>query len=109
MTTTQTAQHTQSEWHIVGGGTQLTTIVSADGPGKVSHIARLHPEWMTSRDSDEVWANARLIAAAPELLEALERLADCHEAHSDGGICNEDHFELGLVVGVAIAKARGQS
>ena len=49
---------------------------------------------------DELLANARLIAAAPELLEALEL---CEEALEDGHWSN-----LKALVRDAIAKAKGE-
>jgi hypothetical protein len=55
-----------------------------------------------SRGTDEVMANARLIAAAPELLEALEMLAAV-DFGADGSV------ERGaLLARIAIAKARGE-
>jgi len=46
--------------------------------------------------------HARLIAAAPDLLAALEALTECNLDHP-GGSC--DHWEAACA---AIAKARGQ-
>ncbi len=66
--------------------------------------------WDEGRDNpytikhDEAFANARLIAAAPELLEALELLMSARD--DDGAICPS-----GIVVAQvksAIAKARGK-
>ena len=55
-----------------------------------------------SRWTDEVMANARLIAAAPDLLEALEMLAAV-DFGADGSV------ERGaLLARIAIAKARGE-
>jgi hypothetical protein len=55
-------------------------------------------------------ADARLIAAAPELLEALERLlADCGEAMSDGYVENSIHSNEVELARAAIAKARGDA
>ena len=47
-------------------------------------------------------ANARLIAAAPELLEALENLLKVHEG--EGGT----QYNAADIVRAAIAKARGE-
>ncbi len=59
------AAHTEGSWHIGLAATERAVY------GKYGeHIATL-PDMLAS---DEVTANARLIAAAPELLEALEEL-----------------------------------
>ena len=57
-----------------------------------------------SRDSwiDESHANARLIAAAPELLEALQNLLKVHEGI--GGT----KYHAGDIARAAIAKATGE-
>lgn len=56
-------------------------------------------------DSEEV-ANARLIAAAPELLEALEQACQYIE---DDETAHGRKFGTGNAVRAAIAKARGES
>jgi hypothetical protein len=57
-------------------------------------------QWSTSGDRE---ANARLIAASPDLLEALE-LAEAHLAH-----CMGEDVEPRATIRAALAKARGQS
>ena len=57
-------------------------------------------------------ANARLIAAAPDLLAALESLyAECAMIHKyDGSACNQKQADKAIKDGLAaIAKARGQA
>jgi hypothetical protein len=55
-------------------------------------------------------ANMRLIAAAPELLDALERLlADYGEAMPDGYVENSIHSNEVKLARAAIAKARGDA
>lgn len=63
--------------------------------------------WPNRPRGNEVEANVRLIAAAPDLLEALQSIADC---------CNEDHTardyasrqaEIRGIARAAIAKATG--
>lgn len=53
------------------------------------------------RDNDADEANARLIAAAPDLLEALQSVA----LHFDEWVIDEEAFEGCLKVRAAIAKA----
>lgn len=56
---------------------------------------------------DEIEANARLIAAAPEMAEALEAL---YQAHCDAKftLADEDYFLITAAAG-ALAKAYGES
>ena len=60
---------------------------------------------LDSANSSRQTANARLIAAAPDLLEALEHMSQCRP-------CGEDPWEDcegGRKALAAIAKARGQA
>jgi len=65
-------KHTPGPWHIHG---DCKTMIGADD-GKQMLAEALHnhvvPEWR--RLLDEAQANARLIAAAPELAEALRAM-----------------------------------
>ena len=79
MTTATKQGHTEGSWHIGLAATERAIY------GKYGeHIATL-PDMLAS---DEVTANARLIAAAPELLEALQRLV-----HPMAGEDDIDHAE----------------
>jgi hypothetical protein len=62
--TTKTVTHTPGPWHVAGGTDER--FVDSGTNGTVAKIA-IKPEMS---------ANARLIAAAPQLLEALETLLD---------------------------------
>lgn len=57
--------------------------------------------WPHVHNVEEMWANARLIAAAPELLEALKGLLEVTEENYD----NRHEVEAALH---AIAKAEGR-
>jgi hypothetical protein len=91
------AKHTPGPW-VVDGKQAWVTQGTRDLP-----IAALL--WPTSlRSEDETMANARLIAAAPELLEALIDLRrQVHEACARDG---EGDFETGRAA-ASIAKATG--
>lgn len=86
------SKHTPSPWSLEKVGDDFS-VVNREHEGDDWDIATVH--------STE--ANARLIAAAPELLEALEimlKYAESYLAPSDGPI-----FETARA---AIAKARGK-
>lgn len=54
-------------------------------------------------------ANARLIAAAPDLLEALEAGPSIEHALPGGNICNCSHCQFVRLKRAAIAKATGSA
>lgn len=62
-------------------------------------------------DYSEVEANARLIAAAPELLEALEGMIEVYGSEGDVDGLPKHEVELNLIAfaRAAIAKARGEA
>jgi len=86
-----THTHTPGPWHPVTLGASPDHAWAIDS--ELVEIARL-PEWPD--DQAEAEANARLIAAAPELLEALQSLT--HPMASD------EDLSHALAV---IAKAKG--
>lgn len=59
------------------------------------------------RDCDEAEANARLIAAAPDLLEALERIRRTSVAETFGGDVGRFQSWLDSFTDAAIARAKG--
>lgn len=82
------------------------------GPWRVSGKATINGGrgWIASVSTLNRNANARLIAAAPELLEALEQIAWLSTNH--GGWFEQDEFgeyvKLGSIAQAAIAKTRGE-
>lgn len=90
---TNETKHTPGPWgrNIRAGGKY--PIIYA---GRNQHVAQA----VQQKDSAETEANIDLIACAPELLEALENVAD----HCEGNMSLR-----GLGVHEAIAKAKGQS
>lgn len=96
--TTKKAQHTPGPWKVSRTGEELQ-ISAISTPG---YFAVIRGACAGAHEQGE--ANARLIAAAPELLEALEELV---------GWLAEARLEMGGHIGLddaraAIAKARGQ-
>lgn len=111
-------KHTPGPWNIVHGSIQHAngTIASTWSPRKVSEDREDGESWLDMRRrteperdavAAEQRANARLIAAAPELLEALEPFAHATLTHTGQviGLTRED-FERAIA---AIAKATGET
>lgn len=73
--------HTPGPWELVGFKPGFTTF-DLFGPGGRQVIARASYEnmWLATYDPETDAANARLIAAAPALLEALVNLYGIAEA-----------------------------
>lgn len=61
------AKHTEGPWHACGSETNLSTWVSA-GPCNGATSRRI----CSMKQSEQDWANAQLIAAAPDLLHSLQ-------------------------------------
>lgn len=97
MDTTERVKHTSGPWTISGYY------------GAPDHIAGPHGERLavmgirTSNYPPEQWANARLMAAAPELLEALKELLP-----QGWGDDTMDHIPGVKKARMAIAKAEGR-
>lgn len=88
-------QHTPGEWHVNGGRIEAAGHYT-NKPVVVAVVGTINEQ--TPRNT----ANARLIAAAPDLLTALERIL---KEHADGEyIAVEDVAHARA----AIAKARGE-
>ena len=100
------AGHTPGPWRLSAAG-----IVRADEPHSGRHQAVADILFCSDIPAVEREANARLIAAAPELLEALEKarlkLAYIYEVTDDTHCGNEARL-TGNEIALVIAKARGQ-
>lgn len=88
--------HTPGPWKC-GAGTKRFRIVTAD---------RGHVVGDASDYNEAAEANARLIAAAPTLLAALQAIADAVQSNNFFAVGNA--FEDGGFASVAIAKAEGR-
>jgi hypothetical protein len=109
MTTNKEAKHTPGTWKYGSRSALGIEIEAEDGkrigvsylPKKVSEKNTVEQVW-----SDESAANARLIAAAPELLWALENLVDATEKFAwPKGIDQKSFIDAAKS---AIAKAEGK-
>jgi hypothetical protein len=95
-------QHTKGPWRVQRQNPSPTTgewMISGAKPGYLAEV----------RDcgSGDVQANARLIAAAPDLLEALQNLFDADMEHVLMGDGKDDQIEAIAKARAAIAKATG--
>lgn len=85
----------RTDCRLIGGQIRITQVPNAN-----MTVAQVNGR------QGEQEANARLIAAAPELLEALERLMLSRDASWTGG---HDWEEALDEAAAALAKARGES
>ena len=69
-------QHTQGPWTIEDGIRGTTAIIGADPEGGTAVLARL-PHWPIEKEMQA--SNASLIAAAPDLAEALRAVVSAFE------------------------------
>ena len=103
-----TTTHTPGPWTIEDGIRGTTAIIGSDTDGGTAVLARL-PHWPIEKEMQA--SNARLIAAAPELAEAL-RLALDTIASLHGHYCPDckggcPDLETIAIGRAAIAKAEG--
>lgn len=96
-------KHTPGPWSVAG-----VTIYSLNKNEVNRFDARVQQGWDDSQERTsraECEANARLIAAAPDLLEALEAMLEAY----DDGVGKDWERPYWLKAHAAIAKATGQA
>ena len=86
-------KHTQGEWEISKNQNQGVRINVGSDPIKMTTICSLSG----SPREEEVNANAKLIAAAPDMLDALIKIKEIGGFSSDG--------KIGILINNAIKKA----
>ena len=107
-------KHTPGPWETSGSsvlspGHAWICIISEPRHGRQRNIDISSPDW------DEGIANARLIAAAPDLLAALEQCRKAFDAMPIDVLGHNEHYgwpyleELKSRVDTAVARARGES
>lgn len=101
--------HTPGPWMYVQSKSKnvngyIVPLPRPDGMGLVTNIATIRPHVIGTH---EVEANARLIAAAPELYEALEAIE--RALHDRNYFAIESAFDAGGFGSAALRKARGES
>ena len=104
------AGHTPGPWSIedVSSGKTLVYYKINAGNSAVGFAGSYKPDGVV-KTPGEAAANARLIAAAPELLEALEGLCAACElrANREGGDYGPEIGPYAYAAEIAIAKAKG--
>ena len=109
-----TRNHTPGPWHFDAQNSEINSdpgwgLLNADGEsiGILVHYPSLC-RWDGQSPSDTAYANARLIAAAPDLLAALQRLRDVVRAAHVGSdeLCNDCAVCMSLkLANAALSKA----
>jgi hypothetical protein len=74
--------HTKGEWKIVEGKEQAQFVIEDDNGYCIASVGQ---EWSSIRNRKIVTANAKLIAAAPNLLRVLEMIAGTHSPWACAG------------------------
>ena len=97
------ADHTPGPWHVCGDMIRSTVSNAAMRSVAKVYVSQMHGK-------PEAAANARLIAAAPDLLEACRALvSDCWRRSGVGLQDHEDGCEDCRAARAAIARAEGPS
>jgi hypothetical protein len=96
--------HSKGPWNLANTNTDII----APHPGATLHIAKL---WDVTRFNGDTEANGHLIAAAPEMLEALEAIIYAKNAEAQYGLSDSQVGHMFATAfnqaRAAIAKARG--
>ena len=96
-------------WKIVGDTTEAKIVHSSPNPAKgkgiefpaaiISHVARMHSQWICDEHVGNPFDNARYISHAanayPKLVAALRDVQGCNELVDAREICTELLRELG--------------
>jgi hypothetical protein len=98
-----TTKYTPGPWNR-GIGQNIYQGERWDPHGNQRLIASCHPSTRTQEDWEQTWANAKFIAAAPDLLAALIECADYLAEFFEEG---REHRVIKLA-DQAIAKATGE-
>ena len=102
------SKHTPGPWHVTAGHRSIRPSFISPGENGGFAICEMYA------DGRDFTANARLIAAAPELLEALEEAVACgmvpvSSVHEGGAVGYSRQVKCADMIRAAIAKARGQA
>lgn len=107
------SKHTPGPWHVIERANGQAFSIGCQVQTKGNFITTHYIANITDRATLQAEADARLIAAAPQMLEALEACADYwHIKHNPG----DEHGELlslsaeraQRLIRVALAAAKGE-
>jgi len=104
------ANHTDGPWTYRYGPEPGHASEFVVGPGNAT-LAYICPDEAYGVEGSTVEANARLIAAAPELLDVARLVIEVFQRNdASGNFLGDDEHELWNAAGLAVAKAeRGES
>lgn len=102
------AKHTPGPWFTRRDGFSTVYVEARIGGGWLQEVAACGPTSKTTQQE----ANACLIAAAPEMLEAMQAAIDCEmvpvSSAADGGaVRHSRQVQVADMIRAAIAKATG--
>lgn len=97
---TNESKHTKGPWTV-----DARAMNSCGVTGQTAFVANCSPRAGGPMKVDECQANARLIAAAPEMLEALRQITEAFERYLSG---SESRLYEVTQARAAIAKAEGR-
>lgn len=102
--TVEEIMHTPGPWNVGLTLPEGAIRIECDGGPFIASV-----RFSANRDEREAQANASLIAAAPELLEALASMVEMFERHMDGRPGPDDAAQRWDAARAAISKAEGRS
>ena len=99
---THTAKHTPGPWEVNKSDKCLIMVSKEISPRVTQPIADV-------QYNKERYANAHLIAAAPAMYEALQKISDLYrKAYESDGEFFLDESEIGSLADAALAQAEGR-